>query len=133
MRPVLADRQNDLTFIFLQVDADSLPSLLRLQELRLSAPLPDEDEMLALCSSDNHRKYARLLRRLRQTCYSVDRRPVMFDQYGRTHHRYKFALLRYAAHALSFDEPTPLQLEYAGHCCLRLCQDIRTLVDQHST
>ena len=38
-----------------------------------------------------------------------------------------------AGHALSFDEPTPLQLEYAGHCCLRLCQDIRTLVDQHST
>lgn len=117
----------------LQVEADSLPALLHLQELRLSAVLPDEQAMLALCSSENHRKYVHLLLRLRQTCCSVDRRPVMFEQFGPPHRRYKFALLRYAAHALSFDEPTPLQLEYAGHCCLRLCRDIRSLVDQHST
>ena len=95
--------ENDLAYIAYRVDDDaSFAGALRLQEVRLASPTLELD-LESLASTPDQRRHARLVGALRRIAARMDPRgaDAMAD--------YRVALLRYAAHTLGFDEPSPRQ------------------------
>lgn len=76
--------------------------MLLLQEARLSSPTL-EVKLEPFATTPAERRYARLVSVLRRIAARMDPRgaEAMAD--------YRVALLRYAAHTLGFDEPSPRQ------------------------
>jgi nicotinamidase-related amidase len=106
--------ENDLSYILLPcAAADAQARLQAMQEARLTAATLEVD-VSALAQTAREMRYARLLRALRATAARIDPRgaEAMAD--------YRVALLRYAAHTLGFDEPSPRQRALALVACARL-------------
>lgn len=113
----LAKLENDLLFLFTPLEEADLPDAVRLTEaLRavedLRAPLPE----LTFASIALTRAW-RLVRRLRRQIAELvrdDRDPQQL----------RVALLRYAAHTLSFDEASPVQKRWALAAATGWAEDV---------
>lgn len=107
--------ENDLAYILCPIaDEDAFARAVRLQDARLATPTLEADALPALARTPAEERHARLVATLRRTAARLDPRgPAAMDDY-------RVALLRYAAHTLGFDEPTPLQKQLALAACARL-------------
>lgn len=123
----LAKLENDLLFIFTKLETeDALAPAIRLsQALRgvkdLREPLPESVDLGPSAPAGLHRAWAtlRTLRGILARKCREDRSPLPLS----------IALLRYAAHTLSFDESSPLQKRWALAAACGHAQDVeRTLL-----
>ncbi len=107
--------ENDLAYILCPLDDDqALARAVRLQDARLRSSTLDAPGLEALAETPAERRLARLVGTLRRIAARIDPRgPAAMDEY-------RAALLRYAAHTLGFDEPSPRQRALALCACGRL-------------
>jgi nicotinamidase-related amidase len=106
--------ENDLAYILVPADDDTaLVRLQAMQERRLAGP-GLEVKLSDLAGTPRERRHARLVEALRRVAASIDPRgaAALAD--------YRVALLRYAAHTLGFDEPSPRQRRLALTAVARL-------------
>ena len=106
--------ENDLAYILLPVrDARALPGARALQQARLASSSLAL-ELLPAATTPEERRHARLVEELRRIAARMDPRgpAAMAD--------YRVALLRYAAHTLGFEQPSPLQRRLALEACAQL-------------
>jgi hypothetical protein len=116
--PVLTDFakvENDLAYILFPVrDEAELRRAAAIQEARLSSPSLEVEGIVSLAKTPEEDRHARFVRALRRVAAKVDPRgPAAMEEY-------RFALLRYGAHTLGFDEPNLLQRRLALYACARL-------------
>ncbi len=107
--------ENDLCYILCVIgDDDALARAVHLQDARLGATTLDGIDLAPLAQTPAERRLAHLVGTLRRVAARIDPRgPAAMDEY-------RTALLRYAAHTLGFDEPSPRQRALALCACGRL-------------
>lgn len=107
--------ENDLCYILCAIEDDAaLARAVRIQDARLGTPTLDALDLEHLAETPAERRLARLLGTLRGIAARIDPRgPAAMDEH-------RVALLRYAAHTLGFDEPSPRQRALALFACGRL-------------
>lgn len=125
--PIITDFakiENDLSYIVLPVtDAEQFMRAASLQRLRLSSEtLELPEEFLSWGTSNTERCYVRLIKELRAIVAEID------DRGREGMEDYRYALLRYGAHTLGFNEPNIEQRRLALLGCSQLA---RSIVDSH--
>lgn len=117
----VAKVESDLTYVLRRVDAGAFARQALLQDARLTGTtLLDLEGMRAAAAGEDER-YVRAVGVLRRVAAGIDPRgsAAMDD--------YRVALLRYAAHTLSFDEPGILDRGLALLACGRLAGQVAAL------
>lgn len=113
-----AKLENDLAYILLPVAGpEELGRARRLEQARLASETLALD-LLPLATTAPERRHARLVGVLRAIAARIDPRGAAAMQ------DYRVALLRYAAHTLGFDEPSPWQRRLALEACARLAAGV---------